>query len=168
MRKKSDVDLIHSFALSSTLPAASNSPIDEVEELPFLLEQDGELSFCTTSLPPQPLPLPWRETPLTFRGHASLLLLVLIPLLPPSPTTQPIETSKTAPHNELLRWTSKRSSPNSPTPPLPNKLILPTPLRLPLLPRKPIHHATTHLAPLLRQLSFHLNLLRHLQICVVL
>jgi len=38
LRKKSDVDLIHSFALSSTLTAASNSRIDEDDKLFFHLE----------------------------------------------------------------------------------------------------------------------------------
>ena len=54
--EKSDADSIHPFASSLTLTLASNSPIDEDDKPSFLLEQDGESSFYTTSLPPEPLP----------------------------------------------------------------------------------------------------------------
>jgi peptidoglycan/LPS O-acetylase OafA/YrhL len=81
LRKESDADSIRSFASSSTLAATPTSPIEDDDKPSFLLEQDGEPSFCTTSLPPQPLP--WRKTPLTFRGLTSLLLRLLLPVLLP-------------------------------------------------------------------------------------
>jgi peptidoglycan/LPS O-acetylase OafA/YrhL len=80
LRIESDADSIHSFASSSTL-TATPTPIDEDDKPSFLLEQDGEPNFCTTSLQPQPLP--WRKTPLTLRGLTSLFLRLLLPVLIP-------------------------------------------------------------------------------------